>query len=100
MPEGKVVYYKDGEWIPVLEWMTRLKAQNRKAFANGLARIRLLKEEGYALGRPASGYLGAGIYELRWKQVHIQYRILYFFAERNVAVLAHPLQKEGAEVST
>jgi phage-related protein len=37
-----------------------------------------------------------GIYELRAKQAHVQYRILYFFHGRNVAVLAHSLTKKDA----
>jgi putative component of toxin-antitoxin plasmid stabilization module len=35
-----------------------------------------------------------GIYELRAKQGHVQYRILYFFHGRSVAILAHSLTKE------
>ena len=49
---------------------------------------------GHELRRPASDYLRDGIYELRAKQGHVQYRILYFFHGRTVAVLAHSLTKE------
>jgi hypothetical protein len=35
-----------------------------------------------------------GIYELRAKQGHVQDRILYFFYQQQVAVLAHSLTKE------
>src|SRR5690348_14564862 len=48
------------------------------------------------LRRPAADYLRDGIYELRAKQGHVQYRILYFFHERKVAILAHSLTKEAA----
>ena len=37
-----------------------------------------------------------GIYELRAKQGHVQYRLLYFFHSRQVAILAHSLTKEDA----
>ena len=33
-------------------------------------------------------------YELRAKEGHVQYRILYFFHGRNGAILAHSLTKE------
>lgn len=49
---------------------------------------------GYELRRPATDILRDGIYELRAKQGHVQYRILYFFHGRNVAILAHGLTKE------
>ncbi len=35
-----------------------------------------------------------GIYELRAKKGHVQYRLLYFFHGRNIAILAHGLTKE------
>ena len=36
-----------------------------------------------------------GIYELRAKKGHVNYRLLYFFHGRNVAIVAHDLTKEG-----
>jgi len=38
--------------------------------------------------------LGDGLHELRAKHGRVNYRILYFFHGRNVAVLAHALTKE------
>lgn len=49
---------------------------------------------GHELRRPAADILRDGIYELRAKQGHVQYRLLYFFHGRNVAILAHGLTKE------
>ena len=49
---------------------------------------------GHELRRPAADYLRDGIYELRAKQGHVQYRILYFFHGREAAILAHSLTKE------
>jgi phage-related protein len=46
------------------------------------------------LRRPESDLLRDGIHELRAKSGRVQYRILYFFAGRTVAVLAHALTKK------
>ena len=58
------------------------------------ARIELLAQFGHELRRPAADYLRDGIYELRARQGHVQYRILYFFHPGQVAILAHSLTKE------
>jgi phage-related protein len=53
-----------------------------------------LAQFGHELRRPHADILRDGIYELRAKRGHVQYRILYFFHGRNVALLAHALTKE------
>jgi phage-related protein len=53
-----------------------------------------LVQFGHELGRPAADYLRDGIYELRATQGHVQYRLLYFFHGRQLAILAHALTKE------
>ena len=53
-----------------------------------------MAQTGHELRRPAADYLRDGIYELRAKQGHVQYRLLYFFRGRQVAILAHSLTKE------
>ena len=40
-------------------------------------------------------YLRDGIHELRAKSGRVNYRVLYFFHGRNIAVLAHSLTKEA-----
>jgi phage-related protein len=99
MPETQVVFYQetDGE-VPVLEWLTQLVKQNRKGYANCVARIGQLAANGYELRRPAADYLTDGIYELRAKHIRVQYRILYFFYGQNVAILAHAITKEEEAV--
>ncbi|MFB2894237.1 type II toxin-antitoxin system RelE/ParE family toxin [Aerosakkonemataceae cyanobacterium BLCC-F50] len=99
MPETRVVFYQDekGE-VPVLEWLKILLKQDRKGYANCVARIQLLASSGYELRRPVADYLRDGIYELRAKHIRVQYRILYFFHGQNVAILAHAITKEGDEV--
>ena len=53
-----------------------------------------MREFGHELRRPAADMLRDGIYELRAKKGHVQYRLLYFFHGRNIAILAHGLTKE------
>ncbi len=99
MPETQVVFYQtEGGEVPVLDWLKILIKQNRKAYANCVARIQQLADGGYELHRPAADYLRDGIYELRAKHIHVQYRILYFFHEQNVAILAHAIVKEESQV--
>ncbi|MBD2450557.1 type II toxin-antitoxin system RelE/ParE family toxin [Nostoc sp. FACHB-152] len=99
MPETRVVFYQEEEGeVPVLKWLTRLLKEDRKGYANCVARIKQLAASGYELRRPAADYLRDGIYELRAKHIHVQYRILYFFHGQNVAILAHAITKEEAAV--
>jgi phage-related protein len=95
MPKTQVIFYQEQEGeAPVVEWLMKLKETNVKAWANCRVRIEQLATSGHELRRPAADFLRDGIYELRAKQGHVQYRILYFFHGRNVAILAHSLTKE------
>lgn len=95
MPKTEVVFYKEANGnAPVVEWLAELLEENKKAWANCRAKIEMLVEFGHELRRPAADFLRDGIHELRAKQGHVQYRILYFFHGRNVAILAHALTKE------
>lgn len=99
MPETRVVFYQDEKGqAPVLEWLKMLLQQDRKGYANCVARIQYLANAGYELRRPTADYLRDGIYELRAKHVRVQYRILYFLYGQNIAILAHALTKEGDQV--
>ena len=97
MPKTQVVFFCEatGE-APVLEWLRELQHDNAKAWAHCRIRIEQLGAMGHELRRPAADFLRDGIYELRAKQGHVQYRILYFFHGRGVAILAHSLTKEAA----
>src|ERR1017187_7717698 len=103
MPRTHVAFYQeaDGE-APVMNWLRELLRTNERAWSNCRARIELLAQSGHELRRPAADYLRDGIYELRAKQGHVQYRLLYFFHGRQIAVLAHSLTKEdtipGADI--
>jgi hypothetical protein len=99
MPQTRVVFYQEESGqAPVLAWLKELLKQDRKGYANCVARIELLAESGHELRRPAADYLRDGIYELRAKHRQVQYRILYFFHGQNVAILASALTKAGVSV--
>jgi phage-related protein len=95
MPETKILYYceLDGS-APVLDWITDVARKHRKAAEKFLARIESLADLGHELRRPVADILRDGIYELRIRVGNVNYRILYFFHGRNVAVLTHGLTKE------
>ncbi len=50
---------------------------------------------GHELRRPETDFLRGGVYELRAKLVSVNYRILYFFHDRDVAVFANAITKEN-----
>ena len=77
--------------MPVLEWFDGLPA---KAQDKCRVRIQRLSELGHELRRPEADLLRDVIYELRVGLQHVNYRILYFFAGRVAAILAHGLTKE------
>ena len=95
MPRIELVFYQEspGE-VPVLDWLKELRHRDPRAYANCIAVIERLAEFGHELRRPAADLLRNGIHELRAKRGHVNYRILYFFHGRNLAILAHALTKE------
>jgi phage-related protein len=95
VPHTQVIFFREkGGSAPVVDWLAELKTTNQKAWANCRVKIEMLAQFGHELRRPAADILRDGIYELRAKQGHVQYRILYFYHGRNVAILAHSLTKE------
>jgi phage-related protein len=102
VPKTQVVFYREADGtVPVLEWFDGLPA---KAQDKCRVRIQRLSELGHELRRPEADLLRGGIYELRVRLQHVNYRLLYFFHGRVAAVLAHALTKEervpGAAVET
>ncbi len=95
MPQTRLLFFQDADGTaPVWEWLRDLREGNPKAYAKCLVRIRRLAESGHELRRPEADLLRDGIYELRARLGTVNYRILYFFHGRNVAVLAHAITKE------
>lgn len=96
MPATEVYFYRDGDDVPVRDWLRNaVLRRNRPAFRKCLDRIELLRTFGHELRRPAADLLRDGIYELRIKVGRVNYRLLYFFHGRNIAIVAHGLTKEG-----
>ena len=92
MPPTRVVFYQEEDGsVPVLEWLDALSAN---VLAKCTAKIERLAELGHELRRPEADYLRDDVYELRVGLQGINYRILYFFHGRTVAVLSHGLVKE------
>ena len=94
MPATELHYYQEDDEVPVYEWLSDLRDKDRKALASCLAKIRLLAANGHELRRPHADYSRDGIYEPRTRRGRVNYRILYFFHGKNVALLAHALTKE------
>jgi phage-related protein len=93
MPKTKVVFYKEDDGtVPILEWLDSLP---EKALDKCTVRIERLEEMGHELRRPEADLLREGIYELRVGLQHVNYRMLYFFHGRLVAVVSHGLVKEA-----
>jgi putative component of toxin-antitoxin plasmid stabilization module len=96
MPQTKLLFFLDADGTaPVWEWLKDLRTRNPKAFAKCVVRVRRLVELGHELRRPEADLLQDGIYELRARLGTVNYRLLYFFHGRNVAVLAHAITKEN-----
>jgi phage-related protein len=80
----------DGK-APLLPWLARIPVKPRDKLR---VRIGRLEELGNALVRPEADFLRDGIYELRVRFMRVNYRILYFFHGKGVAILSHGLTKE------
>ena len=92
MPKTRVVFFKEDDGtVPILDWLDGLQP---RALDKCTVRIERLAELGHELRRPESDYLRDGIHELRIGLQHLNYRILYFFHGRTVAVISHGLVKE------
>jgi phage-related protein len=91
MPRTKLVFFreKDGA-APLLDWLDSLP---KKARVKCIARLERLALLGHELRRPEADFLRDGIYELRVGLQGINYRMLYFFYGRTVAVVSHGLVK-------
>ena len=96
MPQTRLLFFRDADgFAPVWEWLRDLRAKNQRAYAKCVVRVRRLAEMGHELRRPEADFLRDGIYELRSSLGTVNYRILYFFHGRDVAVLANAITKEN-----
>jgi len=99
MPKTELVIYQEANGqVPLIEWLDSLRSA---AVRNQcLARVERLEQFGYQLRRPTCDYLDDGVYELRTKRQHVNYRILYGFVGKNRVLLSHGCTKEGAVPAT
>jgi phage-related protein len=92
MPGTRVVFYKDDDGsVPVLKFIEEVPDRAKVKIIAALERLR---EMGFQLRRPEADYLENGIYELRIKLGHVNYRVLYFFHRNVAAVLSNGFTKE------
>ena len=92
MPQTQVIFYRDSNGaVPVLTWLDDLFPKSR---AKCIVKIERLRELGHELRRPEADYLRDDIYELRIAYRSVQYRLLYFFYQRNIVVISHGIVKE------
>ena len=95
MPRTDVVFYQDAAGdVPVLDWLKKLRRSDQQAYAKCIAAIERLAEFGHELRRPLADFLRDGIQELRVRKGRVNYRVLYFFHGKDLAVLAHAITKE------
>ena len=85
--------------IPFQEWLEDLEHSEPKACKKCLALLLRLESLGHELRRPAADFLRDGIYELRFRIVKVQYRVLYFFYGQNVVVLSEGISGKKDKVS-
>ena len=93
MPRTNGILFREEDGsIPFLDWFGAIPAK-----AQDKCRVRLERfhELGHELRRPEADLLRDGIYELRVALQGMNYRMLYFFHGRAVAIVAHRLTKEG-----
>jgi phage-related protein len=92
MPQVELVLYRETDGsVPLRDWLDRLPLKVRgKCFVT----LERLKGLGNELRRPTADYLRDGIYELRVRFGNTNYRMLYFFAGRQIVVVSHGLTKE------
>jgi hypothetical protein len=91
MPETTVLFYRERQEVPALDWII---AQPRDARVRLAARVDLLKNQGHGLRRPYADFLRDGIWELRVRVGRVNYRLLYFFHGQGVVLLAHGITKQ------
>jgi hypothetical protein len=96
MPQAEIRVFRDQDGTcPLQEWLDGLRRRQPKAYAKCLARILDLAREGNELRRPLADYLRDGIRELRIRSGRTNYRILYAFVGKQIALLTHGLTKQA-----
>jgi hypothetical protein len=87
-----VVFYADRGVSPAILWFRNQPPKVQEKFR---VIFDLLAAQGSRLSRPYAAPLADKIYELRVRWQNVNYRLLYFFHGRQVAVVAHGCTKEA-----
>lgn len=96
MPPASVGFFVEADGsCPVLDWLSKLGRTNMRAVDACMARVRMLRQLGHELRRPHADFLCDGIFELRVRVGRVNYRLLYFFHGKDIAIVAHALTKEA-----
>lgn len=99
MSRVKIKFFCESDGTaPVKVWLEELKLKDKIGYARCVAKIKVLADMGLDARRPTVEYLRDGIFELRAKHVHIQYRILFFYQEQDAVILAHHLLKKSSKI--
>jgi len=91
MPQVSTLFYREGEDIPVLDWLDLIPDEPRERVRRQLQR---LADTGHEARRPLVENLGDDIYELRTRVGRVNYRILFSFHGRNAVLLTCGFTKE------
>lgn len=95
MPATEVVLYREEDGsIPLLDWLREVQQTHQAAFTKCVTLIDYLEQFGCDLRRPRADMLRDGVYELRTQVRNVNYRLLYGFVGKDVAMLSHGLTKE------
>ena len=95
MPPVRVVFYKNEAKVPVQDWLRKRSPDEQDSCYE---RVEKLQSHGYELQFPAAEHLGDGIWELRTRVKKVRLRMLYFFHERDTAVITHGFHKDAKKV--
>ncbi len=95
MPVVRVVFYQEGGKGLTQEWLNKCSDDEQDACYE---RLEKLRDYGYELGFPLAEHLEDGIWELRARVKKVRLRMLYFFHERETAVVTHGFQKDTKKV--
>src|SRR5439155_18363086 len=96
MPRCQTIFYQEDDGtIPALDWLRAMGRRDLRVVQKLQARIERLEELGHELRRPEGDFLRDGIHELRARLGNTNFRPLYIFDGRTVAILVHGLTKEA-----
>jgi phage-related protein len=93
MPSVSVLFYREGDDVPCLDWLESLQRKPAEKILAALDRLADLGHEAHNSSRLVE-YLGNDLYELRVRYGSVNYRVIYFFFGRTAVVLSSGFTKE------